>query len=172
MVAVAAQAHCSKGSLYAWYGDRDGLLLALIERNADRAAEGVIQALVDDGESSVVLERFAIGLLEMLTGPVSVSLNRAAMSSPELAEKLLTSGRYKVGPLVEEYLRTLHRSGRLWVPDAPAAFRLLYGLVVQDSQITVLLGRPAPMPAQLRRQARRGVAAFLTYATPAGDDPD
>jgi len=167
MQGVAARARASKETLYAWFGGRDGLVRALIERNADVSAARVRAALDGEADPTATLEGYARGLLTLLTGPVSVALNRAAMGSPALAEELLRSGRHRIGPLVEEYLGDLHRRGALDVPDPPAAFRLLYGLVVQDDQIRTLLGEPAPSPAAVEARARTAVAAFLRLsATP------
>jgi len=175
MQRVAAQAGASKETFYAWFGSREGLLRALIERNADLSAARVQAALQEsDGDSPAeTLTAYAIGLLRLLSGPQSVALNRAAMASPTLAALLLSSGRYRIGPLVEEYLRRLDAEGRLAVPDPAESFRLLYGLVVRDSQILVLLGENAPTTQQITAQAKHGVDNFLvllstdTYDGPA-----
>jgi len=171
MDGVAARAGASKGTLYAWFGNREGLLRIVIERNADRAAEGVRAALAGDAPAPQVLTGFAHGLLTLLTGEVSIALNRAAMSTPTLAQTLLESGRFRIGPLVEEYLRQAHRRGELHVPDAAAAFRQLYGLIVQDAQIIALLGGPAPGRERVRRQARQAVEAFLSLHQAPADRP-
>lgn len=162
---VAADAGASKETLYAWFGSRDGLLAAMIERNADVSAESVARALTDEAEPARTLTAYAVGLLRLLTGPASVALNRAAMTSPDLGALLLASGRHRIGPLVERYLAQQHARGRLSAPDPSAAFRLLYGLVVQDTQIRVLLGEPAPSAASLTHQAEQAVERFLRLLT-------
>jgi hypothetical protein len=48
------------------------------------------------------------------------------------------------------------------------AFRLLYGLVVQDLQIRVLLGERPPGRAALAEQARTAVDRFLAMTDPQG----
>lgn len=45
------------------------------------------------------------------------------------------------------------RRGILGVDDADQAFELLYGLVVRDTQIRVLLGEVPPSPRQVRARA-------------------
>lgn len=162
MIGVARRASASKETLYSWFGSRDGLLQALIERNADQAAAAVRDALDRPAaDHRPVLTAFAVGLLTLLTGPASVALNRAAMSSPSLAELLLHSGRHRVGPLVEAYLGELAQAGELPVPDPGRAFELLYGLLVQDVQIRVLLGESAPEPDDLADRARIAVDRFI-----------
>ena len=90
MLGVARRASASKQTLYAWFGDRDGLFAALIARNADASATQVSRALESAADPSEVLRQYARGLLTLLTGPASVALNRAAMTSAPLAARLQT----------------------------------------------------------------------------------
>ena len=52
-------------------------------------------------------------------------------------------------------------AGVLGIDDPAEAFQLLYGLVVRDLQIRVLLGEPPPAPEGLAAQARTAVERFL-----------
>ena len=161
MLKVAKRAGASKETLYNWFGNRDGLFEALITRNGDQAAAGVQAALASDGSPRDVLEGFAVGLLTLLTRPESVALNRAAMSSRPLATLLLAGGRNRVGPIVEQYLAELDQQGVLAAPDPAASFRLLYGLVIEDAQIQVLLGEPAPSTKAIRAHAAVAIDRFF-----------
>lgn len=179
MLAVARRAGASKETLYSWFGNRDGLLRALIERNADGSAERVAAALGsatpatdggDDTEPRAVLTDYATGLLRLLTNPASVALNRAAMTDPDLAALLLAGGRHRVGPIVESFLADQAAAGRLTLAVTPAeAFELLYGLVVRDTQIRVLLGEDPPSPGRLATQAATAVDRFLLLAAGPAD---
>lgn len=161
MLGIARRAGASKETLYTWFGNRDGLFAALIEANADASAERVTAALEGDANPRDTLVGYATGLLTLLTSPQSVALNRASMSSPDLAEILLRSGRHRIGPIVEAYLARLIDTGTLATIDPAEAFRLLYGLVIQDTQIRVLLGEPPPRPKAIRTRAETAVARFL-----------
>ena len=161
MLKVAKRAGASKETLYSWFGNREGLFAALIISNADRTAANVERALQKGGSPHDVLTGFAVGLLRLLTGEESVALNRAAMSSPELSQLLLASGRHRVGPLVEKYLGELGRDGIIRISDPAASFTLLYGLVVEDAQIRVLLGDDPPNLAALERHAAAAVQRFF-----------
>jgi hypothetical protein len=80
---------------------------------------------------------------------------------------LLAQGRHRTGPIVEAYLADLAARGRIRIDDPAEAFRFLYGLVVQDFHIRVLLGERPPGAAALAEQARTAVDRFLTMtATP------
>lgn len=166
MLGVAKRSGSSKETLYSWFGNREGLFAALIERNGEAAAHRVSAALLVDDDPRDVLTSFGTGLLRLLTGPESVALNRAAMSAPELSKLLLDGGRKRVGPIVEAYLVELNNAGVLKIDDASAAFKTLYGLVVQDAQIRVLLGDPPPKPAHAKRQAALAVDRFFEIYSP------
>ncbi|WP_454296762.1 TetR/AcrR family transcriptional regulator [Salana multivorans] len=173
---IAERAGASKETLYAWFGDKRGLAAALIEANADRAVAVPVPDDVEDGhtlaQARTALCRCARGLLDLLTSRESVALNRAAMASPALAQELRASGRGRTGPTVEQYLARLHELGLLHAPDPGEAFRLLYGLVVQDTQIQSLLGAPRPARALREAQADRAVEHFLTLiASPRPGSP-
>ena len=106
----------------------------------------------------------------MLLSDTSLALNRAAMSSPALAAILLQHGRHTTGPLVERYLARLHREGLMQMDDPAEAFRLFYGLTIQDSQIRALLGEPPPNAAERAKMARSAVSRFITLAAPLEND--
>ena len=169
MLGIASRAGASKETLYNWFGSKEGLFAALIKANADQSAQRIERALDDGADPVDTLVGYATGLLTLLTSPGSVALNRAAMSSPELAEVLLAHGRHRVGPLVEEYLARLSDGGDISIDDPAQAFELLYGLVVRDTQIRVLLGEPAPGPDVISRRATRAVSQFLRLTGLPGD---
>jgi AcrR family transcriptional regulator len=164
MAAVAERAGSSKETLYAWFGGKQGLFTALIRRQAEAANQAVAAALDDDGgaDPAATLTAFATNLLQLGGG-------RAAGRAPagELAAVLLAQGRHRTGPIVEAYLARLAEAGVLGIDDPAEAFQLLYGLVVRDLQIRVLLGEPPPAPAALAAQARTAVERFLALAAAA-----
>lgn len=161
MLGVAQRAGASKETLYSWFDSREGLLTALIERNADGAADRVREALEREAHPTETLVGFGIGLLTLLTSPASIALNRAAMTTPELAHRLLASGRFRVGPIVEHYLASITTDKQLNIADPAAAFELLYGLLIQDTQIRVLLGDDPPSPADIKARAKTAVEQFF-----------
>lgn len=161
--AIARRAKASKQTLYAWFGDRQGIFRTLIERNADSVLPSLRLDPAADPRATLI--GVARRLLTLLTGPESVALNRAAMASSELAATLRAAGRERVGPLVTDWLAAQDRAGRFRIDDPEAAFRTLYGLVIADRQIAALLGRPQPSLRVLHREADAAVDAFLRLYT-------
>ncbi len=168
MSGIAARAGSSKETLYNWFTNKEGLFAALIEANADQSAQHIEQALDSDSDPHDVLVGFASGLLGLLTSSGSIAVNRAAMSSSDLAEVLLNHGRFRVGPLVETYLSQLARKGVIAIDDPAGAFELLYGLIVRDTQIRVLLGEAPPTAEHRRQRAVAAVDEFFRLAAPVG----
>lgn len=165
MLGVARRAGSSKESLYAWFGNKQGMVAELIRRQSARTNTAVEAALAHDREPRDQLVAIATNLLDLLVGETSLALNRAATTSPELAAVLLRHGRHTTGPLIERYLATLAHAGVIDIDDPAEAFRLLYGLTIQDSQIRALLGETPPTRSERTRQATLAVDRFLTLTT-------
>jgi AcrR family transcriptional regulator len=161
MLDVAQRAGSSKESLYSWFESKEGMVVELIRRQASETNEAVAVGLASQRQPTDVLVAVADRLQALLFSATSLALNRAAMTSPSLAAVLLSEGRHRTGPLIESYLARLNREGALRIDDPPAAFKLFYGMVVQDTQIRVLLGEPPPSETQRRKRARTAVNHFF-----------
>lgn len=96
-----------------------------------------------------------------MLGPRSLAINRAALSSAELARALLARGRHTTGPIVERYLSKLATDDVLKSGRSSERFELLYGLIVRDSQIRALLGERPLTPKQINVRSREAVDAFF-----------
>ena len=165
MAGIARRAGASKETLYAWFDDKAGLVKALIETSAFRFPDVPDPSVVTEGhtidEAREILIACASGLLALVVGREFVALSRAAVTSPELADVLLATGRSRIGSVVEAYLARLHDVGVIHAPDSRESFGLFYGIVVKDVQIRTLLGGVSPGPETRRVQAERAVDGFL-----------
>lgn len=155
---IAERSGVSKESLYAWFGTKEGLFVEVIAAQGLATLDGLERLAAAPTRDTVTA--FARSLLQLLCGPWSTAVNRAGMAAPELAASVLAHGRCSVGPVMERVLCELDAAGELDVPDPAGAFCDLYGLVVRDTQIRVLLGEPPPSPEVVRRQADHGVDLF------------
>ena len=170
---VARAANCSKESLYKWFGDRDGLLSAMIAFQASKVRTLDVTAETLDGASlGAHLVAFAKDLLEVLAGDVSLALNRLAIGQAsregsKLGHLLQERGRRQIGRRAGALLEAGRRAGLLAFEDAEEAYGALYGLVVSDWHLRMLLGEaPGDMKKDFSRRAEGAVAAFLTlYGT-------
>ncbi|WEX86372.1 TetR/AcrR family transcriptional regulator [Sinorhizobium garamanticum] len=166
---IARAANCSKESLYKWFGDRDGLLSAMISYQASKVRTLDVSAGALDAEGlRRHLVAFAKDLLEVLAGDVSLALNRLAIGQAsregsKLGHMLQERGRRQIGRRAGALLEAGRRAGLLAFDDAEEAYGALYGLVVSDWHLRMLLGEePGEMKKGFSRRAERAVDAFLT----------
>jgi len=162
---VARAANCSKESLYKWFGDRDGLLSAMISFQASK-----VRTFERDGERltaetlSEHLKVFAHDLLDVLAGDVSLALNRLAIGQASrdgsrLGTLLLERGRGQIDRRARALIDAGKRAGLLRFDNGAEAYGTLYGLIVSDLHVRLLLG-DAP-DKDFGDRADGAVAAFL-----------
>ena len=167
---VARAANCSKESLYKWFGDRDGLLSAMIAHQASK-----VRTFERDGERLTAvslrdhLEVFAHDLLDVLSGDVSLALNRLAVGQSsrdgsKFGRLLLEHGRRQIDRRARALIDAGKRAGLLIFDDGDEAYRTLYGLIVSDLHVRMLLGEHPE--TDFGQRAGRAVLAFLSlYGT-------
>ena len=159
MLAVAKGAKASNETLYKWYGDKLGLVTAMIERNASEARSILEEALTGSEPPEVVLNRLAPALLRLLTGTPAVALNRAAAADPsgELGRALARSGRGALAPMICDVIERLQPAR-----GTEPAFGLFMSLLVGDLQIRRAIGALKPLSeAEISERARIAVADYL-----------
>ena len=163
--AVARAANCSKESLYRWFGDRDGLLAAVVTYQAAKVRAAPSAVPTDEAALREQLVRFADDLLTVLSGDVSLALNRLAIGQagnrdPQLGQLVLSHGRRPIGQRAGALLETGRRQGHLAYDNGAEAYRTLYGLIVGDLHVRLLLGEPLSI-SDFRAQAETAVDRFF-----------
>ena len=148
---IARAANCSKESLYKWFGDRDGILAAMITYQASK-----VRVTARPGGPSLSaeafrteLETFAGDLLSVLSGKTSLALNRLAIGQASdggspLSQLLIERGRNMVRDRAMVLLQSGHLADVLRFDDRAEAFDTLYGLIVGDFHVRMLLGEKVP----------------------------
>jgi AcrR family transcriptional regulator len=180
MEGVARRASCSKETLYKWFGDRDGLLTAIVQWQASKVRAGAYDAArLDAAGLRAALEDFAATWLGVVCGPASIALNRtaaahAAAGKDGLGRIVLSEGRFAIGARIKPLLEAGRRARLLAFDDAEIAFRTLFGLVARDVQIRLLLGEPlAPADIDITGDAARAADQFLLlYGTQSSSSPE
>lgn len=176
MLAIARRARASKETLYAWFGDKAGLMSALVLANARDVNDVLGRRLLDgDADPRDVLTAFAVELQRLLLGERALVVNRAAIAvaarDPSLGRILVAHGRDRTVPRLVHYLETQRAAGRLAFDDAARAVDVLVGLVIGDQQVRRLLGvLPMPSAAEIEDRAASSVAMFMALFG-AGDAP-
>lgn len=165
---VARAANCSKESLYKWFGDRDGLLAAMITYQASkvRTPSGGHGAASPE-EFRHNLEVFAVDLLTVIAGDVSLSLNRLAIGQADrddarLGKLLREHGRLPIELRARALIEAGRRHGLLGFADVRETFETLYGLIVSDLHVRYLLGeQPDTRLATIEERAKLAIHQFF-----------
>jgi AcrR family transcriptional regulator len=168
MTSVARRASCSKETLYKWFGDRDGLLTATVQWQASKVRGVTVKRDgLDLTSLTSGLERFASDWLRVLSGKISVALNRVAVSHAgsdkrDLGAIVLENGPFAMARRLMPLLEVGRDAGLLAFDDTEEAFRTFFGLVVRDVQIRLLLGdRFELTEVAIDGEARRATQQFF-----------
>lgn len=129
---IARAANCSKESLYKWFGDRDGLLTAMVRWQASKVRVVPLAREKLDAESLFSsLEHFARDWLLVLSGRTSIALNRLAVSHAAsgrsaLGEIVLSNGPVAMAERLKPILTMGKEAGLLIFDDIDEAFRTFF----------------------------------------------
>lgn len=165
---IAAEARCSKETLYSWFGDRDGIMMALVQEQAKGMNDALAMAFSKaEGTIEKRLRAYATMLLDIMTGEASLAVNRIAMAqtcreSAVLGGAVLKDWNDKVAKPFIEVFHEGNASGYLVVHSPKEAFDNLVGLLVGDRQRRLLLGEDnRPEPAAMAGIATKAVQRWL-----------
>lgn len=143
---IARASNCSKESLYKWFGDRNGLLAAMMTVQGSKVGS-VLDADVFKNSTAFRehLVRFATELLTVLSGEISLALNRLAIGqasdeASQLGPLLMKNGRGLIEARAHAFLNSAKDNGFLHFTKVNEAYRVLYGLIVSDFHVRSLLG--------------------------------
>lgn len=171
---LAKAANCSKESLYKWFGDRDGILAAIVAYQAskvrgvdERAAPATPEAF------QTALTAFAEDLLAVLLSDTSLALNRLSIGhvvgrdargdNAGLGNVLVERGKRRIEARAIHLLTHGKRQRFITFDDATRAYATLYGLIIGDAHIRALLGDdPLIAPDAQKAQAATAISHFLT----------
>ncbi|WP_075995386.1 TetR/AcrR family transcriptional regulator [Salaquimonas pukyongi] len=170
MLAIAKAAGASNETMYNWYGNKQGLLAAMIKDNADQVAADLedFAAKVPDKDTDSIarLEKFGCKLLDLLTGERSVLLNRAAaadVADGGLLGRLLSEhGRSRMVALISGTVEAAQAAGKLRVHDRQEITEIYLALLLGDIQIRRVIGvTRAPPPEAIAVHSQRVIELLL-----------
>lgn len=152
MLAVAKAAGASNETLYRWYGDKPGLVRAMIAGNAAAVLARLEELAETPQPLAQELRTVGEALLDLLVGERSVALNRAAAAdaSGDLGARLAEGGRETVMPRLAAMLARHRLQGE-------AAAEAFLALLLGDWPIRRVTAAMA-MPDVEAREARIAAA--------------
>ncbi len=170
--ALAEAAGVGKPTLYARFGDKNGLFAAVFRMRVEAvlapvAAEATAAAEAHEpADLPQVLRTIGILLLQRSLLPDTVALSRIIVAEagrfPELARLSHVEGWLRCLGLVADLLRSYDATGAITVgPDVEEAADLFLSLIMGRKQRAAMLGLPAPDLAAITRRVTRCVDIFL-----------
>jgi len=168
MAGVAAEANCSKETLYKWFGGRDGLLTAIVRWQAAQVrVEALEGAKIDRAALTARLRQFAEDWLRVVSSERSLALNRLAIGhageETALGLIVLENGRFALGKKLKPVLEAARAAKLLAFADSEEAFRTFFGLIARDAHIRMLLGERLKLTrATIAAEAACAVDQFMT----------
>ncbi|MEL6948130.1 MAG: TetR/AcrR family transcriptional regulator [Pseudomonadota bacterium] len=166
---IAALAKCSKETLYSWFEDRDGLMQALVEEQADAMAALLERQEPRLGESvTSQLKRQAVLLLDMMTGDAYLGVHQIAMAQDRskggrnLGQAVMEVWRKSVASRFATLMDAGVAQGVVVVYSAQDAFEDFTALLIGDRQRRLLLGEDArPAADRMEAVAEKAVQRWL-----------
>ena len=165
---IAAEAHCSKETLYSWFGDRDGIMMALVHEQA-RSVGDLLSSEFAQAEGSLEarLKHYCTLLLDIMTGDAVIVVNRIAMAeacsdNSSLGAAVLADWNEQIAVPFLTLFQEGNARGELAIHSAEEAFENLVGLLIGDRQRKLLLGdKKRPESAAMAAIAAKAVQRWL-----------
>lgn len=172
ILSVARAAKASNETLYRWYGNKIGLIEALIARNT-----GIVgDALAKSEHLAAVAALRDVGpvLLAMLLSESAIALNRAAATdgTGTLGQALAKSGRDTVAPWIISVMQRGIENGELSSDNAYDMAEVYFALLIGDKQVRRVTGAlPRPSAESVSQMACVALDRFLRlYSGDVGSD--
>jgi len=137
---IAAQANCSKETIYNWFGDREGLFAALIIAQSMTFLQ-VMERIVARGQS--IREKLVLysgSLLDMLTGEANsliMQLTIGQYRQPQI-QTAMGERNERITVLGTDLLIEARAQGLLNFTDTEEVYSTFYGLVVGSRQMKAI----------------------------------
>ncbi len=168
MLAVAKRAKASNETLYRWYGDKHGLVIALATRVMDELVEQIradIRCAPDDPRKA--LAQIAPTIIKAtVQGPLT-ELDKAAATdrTGKLGEVIISHGRQVVIPLVQDIIQRGCDEGVFDLPSVEDASMLFLASLTRDYRTRLIFNQEVRITEKsIEERSKAAVSAFLDYA--------
>jgi TetR/AcrR family transcriptional repressor of mexJK operon len=170
--AIAARSGVSKVTVYGHFGDKAKIFDAIVQRETARLTEQLSGALNGDGSLQDRLTTFGMALVDMLTQPCHLALDRAvsleSQRNPDLGRRFFEAGPGRVRQLLSGILADADAQNLVSVDDPDYAAEDLLALWLGfDAMERRFCGGCNPDEANLRSHIARAVHLFLKAHAPA-----
>jgi TetR/AcrR family transcriptional repressor of mexJK operon len=168
--AIAARSGVSKVTVYGHFGDKATIFDSIVQRETDRLKLALCQT--PSGSSlEDTLTRFGTALIQMLTQPCHLALDRAvsleAQRNPDLGRRFFEAGPGQVRTMLTNLLRQAQEQGAVQLDDPECAAEDMLALWLGfDAIERRFCGSCLPDEQVLQTHVARAVRLFLKANAP------
>lgn len=167
---VSAAAGVSKANLYANFGDKEGLIEAVIRREAEATILDEEFLSLKKADLGDALFSFGVRYLTFINSRDVFGWDRLIASvvhRSELAQRFFDLGPGHAQRLLQDFIEDAARQGKLIVVDAEQAADELTGLWLGFANLAIKLGVRRPFtPPEIEKRVVRSIAIFLSIYEP------
>lgn len=169
--AIAARSGVSKVTVYGHFGDKATIFDSIVQRETERLAQSICGALKSSGSLEERLTGFGMALIEMLTQPCHLALDRAvsleAQRNPSIGRRFFEAGPGQVRQMLTDVLSRAQANGEVLLDDPAYAAKDLLALWLGFNAMEQrFCGGCLPDEATLRNHVGRAVRLFLKANAP------
>jgi AcrR family transcriptional regulator len=162
--AVVEKAGCSKSTVYEFFGNKEGLLVALLEHFISEFQEQIEEATDSDKPLEVGLRDYAKLILKRILSDRHMSLVRAILyeseRSPDLAKTYYNAGPRTALKQVSDYLNKKSPSDGLIFDDPDQAASTFYSMIYTHVYARLFDAEKSPSKAETEKEANRIINLF------------
>lgn len=168
---IVKRAGGSMATLYRAFGDKVGLVHALMERSIQHFGRSLDELAVSTLPVDQALEQAAFKMVEEILTPARIACHRVVisegMSQPELRDWFQAHGVQPMELLLSQYFTRETEAGRLHVDNPDLAAHHFYMLVIGGVILRSVNGRMSPDDVPVAKErAQAAVRLFLNGALP------
>jgi TetR/AcrR family transcriptional repressor of mexJK operon len=155
----------SKSSLYKFFGNKEGILKAVIESLAEEFLREIHLEFPSGGTPREALNRIGVVFADLALSDIAINQHRHAVSHarafPDLAKLWYESGPKKTMDGFADFLEKETAAGRLRISDPARAAWFFLGMIIFHDNMRRLVCLPQSKRAELKETVSEAVEVFL-----------
>jgi len=155
----------SKSSLYKFFGNKEGILKAVVESLADEMLRQISVEFPSGGTPREALNRIGMVLVDLALSDNAINQHRHAVSHakafPDVAKLWYESGPKRGFDGIADFLEKETAAGRLRIADPGRAALLFGGMIIFHENMKQLVCLPRSKRSELKEMVSEAVEVFL-----------
>ena len=155
----------SKSSLYKYFGNKEGILKAVVEELANEFLEEIDFPFLPSTSPREALTRIGMVLVDLALSENAINQHRHAAANakqfPEVGKLWFDAGPTTTMVGIANYLAKEVAVGRLRIANTTLAAHLFAGMIIFHENMRLLVCLPPSKKSELKKQVSEAVEVFL-----------